>query len=260
MNFSTANVERILAPAIELIYPRICQLCSARLAANSIIICSVCWKALGKLEKDFLDLHPSTSPKVSGAPRAKSDGSVSFHSRPKPIFCLSEYVNPLLDMIHLFKYQGQTQLGLRLARRLLLRHRRAMIALKADFLIPTPLHISDLRRRGFNQARILSDTLSEGLKVPSRPKLISKPIRTKHQTGLNAEERLYNLAGAFYTESSELKGARVLLVDDVVTTGSTIGEVGLELERAGAKIIGAISLASAQTEFSITDENSTDDR
>jgi len=100
-----------------------------------------------------------------------------------------------------------------------------------DALIPVPLHAARLRERGFDQARELARVLGRRLTVPVAGNCLSRIRATAAQTGLDAAGRRRNLRGAFRVQGTP--PARVALVDDVLTTGSTMGECARALKRAG---------------------------
>jgi len=116
-------------------------------------------------------------------------------------------------------------------------------------VVPVPLHRVKLRERGYNQAGVIADALSIALDVPCLPGVIVRSRPTATQTHLGAGERQENVAGAFAvieSRRSDIAGGRVLLVDDVVTTGATISEAGRALAAAGAAewFAAAVALAA----------------
>lgn len=113
-----------------------------------------------------------------------------------------------------------------------------------DAVIPVPLSIKGLRSRGFNQSLLLSKYLSDKIKVPLMPDGIRKIKDTPPQIGLSAKERISNLKGAFMTDK-KFKGKRLLLVDDVMTTGATVRECSKQLMKAEAKEVVVLTLARA---------------
>ncbi|MBN4057160.1 ComF family protein [bacterium AH-315-J21] len=148
-------------------------------------------------------------------------------------------------MLQKFKYDGFLSLGERLALALVRLRARQIRALKADILVPIPLHITGFKARGFNQALVISDILSRVTGLPVAINMVEKIVKTKNQANLSTERRQSNLAGAFIADCSEVSGKRVIIVDDVITTGSTIAEVGMTIEQTGIKVVGAVALASA---------------
>ena len=150
------------------------------------------------------------------------------------------------DVIHEFKYNRQIHL-----RHLVARWLRAALDderlrdCQFDVIVPVPLHPARQRERGFNQASLLAELLSAHTSIPCRPLL--KRIRyTTTQTALDRSERMENLHNAFRLRKNvDVRGLRVLLIDDVLTTGSTLSECARVLKRAGAKSVHAATAARA---------------
>lgn len=118
-----------------------------------------------------------------------------------------------------------------------------------DLLVPVPLHANRLQERGYNQSELLVRALSRLSGMPWQNSL-ERVRDTPHQTGLNREERLQNLHDAFVcTSASAVNGKRVILVDDVCTTGTTLLSCAKALHRAGAKTIMSCTLTSGQGRF-----------
>lgn len=248
-------IGETLGPLVDIFYPRVCLICSEREARSVPLICPKCWKDLLRLTR--LSQKPDSP--LKPRKRTRTDFFPKKKLQTLPIISLAEFVDPLAEMIRQFKFQGYIHLGRRLGRLLAQRKSAEIRALSPKWLIATPLHISDFRRRGFNQAEILSDILSRACGLESGRLLIAKPIRTKHQSRLHAEERAYNLAGAFEALAPEFEGARVALVDDVITTGSTIREIGRTLAEAGAEVVGAVALASEIQAFTLAEDEEIND-
>src|SRR5205823_6124322 len=104
-----------------------------------------------------------------------------------------------------------------------------------DLIIPIPLHIRKRRGRGFNQAERLSARLSTAVAIPFDPNLIERIRDTNSQAGLDRDDRIENVKGAFkYAGAERLKGRRILLIDDVLTTGLTASACAKELRKNGA--------------------------
>jgi ComF family protein len=102
-------------------------------------------------------------------------------------------------------------------------------------IVPVPLHPSKLRRRGFNQAEILAMWLGEILKIPVRTDLVRRVRATRPQKELLYRERQNNLKGAFKISQYDVKLKKILLVDDIYTTGSTIDEITAVFLEQGAE-------------------------
>ena len=114
---------------------------------------------------------------------------------------------------------------------------------RLDCIVPVPLHPARERERGFNQAEILAQLLARRAGLPVRP-LLQRIRYTTTQTQFDRAQRIENLAGAFRLRRGvDVQGCRVLLVDDVLTTGSTLSECADVLKRAGALTVHAATAA-----------------
>jgi len=152
------------------------------------------------------------------------------------------YDQALMAVIHAFKYKGRIQLGPPLADLLAALYKRHWRERTIDLVIPVPLHPSRYRARGFNQAYLLTrswgDPVDQGVLVRRR--------KTASQTGLGRRKRLTNIRGAFSVKSpAKVKNRRILLVDDVYTTGSTVNECARTLLKGGAREVDILTLARA---------------
>ena len=148
------------------------------------------------------------------------------------------YQPPLQRLIAQMKYPGDGPLALVLARAAVPR----LPTLAADVcLVPIPLHQQRLAERGFNQAQQLCDEWSRALNITTAPLLV-RTQDTPHQAGLKAAARRRNLRRAFAVKG-EVKGLRLVLVDDVMTTGSTLFAAARVLRAAGAAEVKALVLA-----------------
>jgi ComF family protein len=115
-----------------------------------------------------------------------------------------------------------------------------------DIMLPVPLHVQRLRWRGFNQAQLLARPLAHAAGVRLDPYSLERVRPTRPQVELDEKERRHNVAGAFRVlRPKAVAGRRVLLVDDVYTTGATVDECSRVLLRAGAQSVDVLALARA---------------
>lgn len=144
------------------------------------------------------------------------------------------------DAIHQLKYEGWCRVTESLA--------RAMIGLEPLtgrlVLVPVPLAAKRLRERGYNQSEHLARALGTILRMPVSVNALRRVRETPTQTALTPEARLANVAGAFL--GSQVQGLRVVLVDDVFTTGATLLAAGAALKTAGAARVDAVTFARAR--------------
>lgn len=150
----------------------------------------------------------------------------------------------LRDLIHRFKYGRQYYLRRVLAEYLVEAMQDARIkANPSHYLVPVPLHPTRLRERGFNQADALAEILSKRTRLPIL-RCIERRRYTNTQTRFDRVERMQNLREAFaLRKNSDVRGKQLLLLDDVLTTGSTLHECALVLRAAGAESVRAITVA-----------------
>ena len=147
----------------------------------------------------------------------------------------------LAEAIHLFKYRGKTLLAGPLGTLLL----DAMGRLpKVDGLVPVPLHPSRLREREFNQALLLCDYLKDRSGLPVIPDGLERVRETPPQIGLAHAARRGNVRRAFVPKRPErIEGRRIVLIDDVLTTGATVNDCARALKKAGAEIVCVLTVA-----------------
>ena len=150
----------------------------------------------------------------------------------------------VLDLARRYKYHGATWLQPLLKTWLL---RVALVELDGtdwDWIVPVPMHNVRLRERGYNQAERLGVGLSFGTGITLNTKLLRRVKATPTQTTLNRRERMHNMADAFAVlPKAVIRGKRVLIVDDVLTTGATTSGCAKVLRRAGALSEGVWTLA-----------------
>ncbi|RMG87677.1 MAG: ComF family protein [Chloroflexi bacterium] len=160
------------------------------------------------------------------------------------VIATSPHEGKLQDAIHALKYYGAIDLAAPLAQRLI-------VCLEAtewtyDTIIPVPLYITRLRERGYNQSQIIGLKLAEALNMPLIPTALERQRQTTSQVGLSREERAKNVDGAFRAASNIVTGKRILLIDDVLTTGATLLACTAALFDAGATAVYGITVTAAR--------------
>jgi ComF family protein len=150
------------------------------------------------------------------------------------------YAPPLSDFIRRFKYARQRRLGrvfgLLLASELQVRDDAC------DLVAPVPLHPRRLRQRHFNQADEIARTLAPALRIPLRPTLLRRHRASEPQAMLGRRERWHSVHNAFSVHG-RVDGARIALIDDVVTTGATVNAIAAALKAAGAARVSVWAVA-----------------
>jgi ComF family protein len=164
------------------------------------------------------------------------------------------YQNTLMAVIHCFKYKGKIQLSQPLGILLFAAFINFWKKINMDLIVPVPLHVKKLRMRGFNPSFLLvKDWMRsaeflhvEAPDIPIDINVLERKRWTEPQTGLGRKQRLANIKNAFHIRNgSKITGKRILLVDDVYTTGATVNECAKVLLKGGAKHVDVLTLARA---------------
>ena len=227
------TLRSLLDSILDFIYPPLCISCGQLLDSSREHVCPDCWSAIKPVTPD-LSLYLETRNKLLDS--SVVDGLLSLF--------VFEKEGPFQKIAHALKYSGVQQLGIELGRRLgsLIRAE----GISADILVPVPLHKRKLRERGFNQSFLIARGVSEVTGIPVRADLVHRCRWTETQTALSKEERKQNVEDAFKCRRSDIRGLCVIVVDDVITTGATIGAVAVALKSSGARSVVAISAALAE--------------
>jgi len=151
------------------------------------------------------------------------------------------FEEPLREAIHAFKYTPVQRMAPLLGDLLIAYLRIAPLV--ADALIPVPLHPHRLHKRGFNQSALLAHHLSHKLRIPLLVDGLLRVRDTTHQVELDAQSRQNNMQGAFTWNHTRKPPPRVILLDDVLTTGATLGACAQSLRTAGSQTIYGLALA-----------------
>lgn len=227
---------------LDLLFPPACLGCGQGLATSQPpLFCPACQEKITPLVPPFCSCCGRPLPDAAG-----QGHTCGRCLRTPPAFskarALVLYDGPVAEAIHRFKYQGETA---GLASFALLNRTAATADLaNPDLILPVPLHRGRLRQRGFNQALQLATAFFPGQEGRLRPDLLVRLRQTAPQTGMSGKDRRHNLRRAFAVSQPELvRDRRVLLVDDVYTTGSTVNECAKVLLRAGAASVEVLTLA-----------------
>ena len=224
-----------LNAALGFLYPEVCQLCGqARATPAESYVCADCRAGVRFIERPFCERcglpfeGAITNEFECGNCR---DAELHFRSARSAVVAEGE----VLEIIHRYKYQRALWFEPLLAD-LLIRQAAPELEKEAwDFIVPVPLHPAKEREREFNQAERLAARLSNATHIPLNKRLIQRVIPTKTQTRLSREERLANVRNAFALRPGPgLGGERLVLFDDVFTTGATTSACARVLRAAGA--------------------------
>lgn len=226
----------------ELCFPAVCLICRTGLPAfTEIHLCAGCLNKITLIHPPLclccgVEFNAGGDSHLCGACLAKPP----YFNRARAIF---RYDDASRALVHSFKYGGRT-VG-RQTFRTLTSHVASMADLSSpELIVPVPLHPRRLKERGFNQALVLAQILFSEDKKLIYPDLMTRNRWTEPQVGLSGQDRRQNLSGAFSVrDKGKIVGRRILLIDDVLTTGTTLNECAKVLKSCGAIQVEALTLA-----------------
>jgi competence protein ComFC len=225
-------------------YPEVCQVCSQQQAsAGEGYVCAECAAGVKAIEPPWCETcgRPyaglMAGPFVCGICR----GTRLHFTSARSAVAFNGF---LKEVIHRYKYQQAMWFEPFLVQHLLAAAQSALAAGHWDYLVPVPLHRVKLREREFNQAERLAAGLSRATGIPLNAGLVERVQNTPSQTRLTRDERAANVRNAFAVKAGvTVTGARLVLVDDVMTTGATVNACARILRKAGAGDICVWTLA-----------------
>jgi ComF family protein len=237
---------RLKDDVLDFVYPQSCPICQKSLKKDENQICQDCRKTLAILPVPFCP--------YCGSFFAKGE-SIIHHlciglNRPEDrrilaVRSLGRFDEIFQKLIHRLKYGKKIPLGEYLAKTLGQALEKSEIFTDCDLVIPVPLYRARYRERGFNQSQVLAEGISGVINVPLLKGVLRRKKNTKDQTYLNAKQRAENVKDAFIIAKPEMiNGKKIILVDDVMTTGATLNECAGILLSAGAKSVLAATLAN----------------
>jgi competence protein ComFC len=233
-----------LCAGLDLLYPPVCQLCQAsRAEARNGLVCGPCWSQVRFIRPPFCErcgLPFEGDLTTAFVCTNCHDLELHFSSARSAVVAKTA----VLEAIHRFKYQRALWFENFLADLLV---RAAAPELKKDnwdFIVPVPLHPLKLREREFNQAERLAAHLSRATNIPLNAKTLRRVAPTSTQTLLTRDQRATNMKNAFAIRPrAKLNGKRIVLLDDVFTTGATTNACARALRDAGAAAVSVWTVA-----------------
>lgn len=228
--------------AIGLVYPPTCIGCAG--ATGEVHgLCPRCWSGMGFIERPYCErLGTPFAYEIGGpllSPAAIADPPVFARAR-----AVARYDGTARELVHRLKFGDR--LDLAEAMGVMMARAGAELLAEADILVPVPLHPLRLWQRRFNQSMALAAVIARRQGLIVDPFILARVRRTRQQVGLTRPQRAQNLQGAFRVPASrrqDVEGRRIVLVDDVVTTGATANAASRALLRAGAAQVDVLSFA-----------------
>jgi len=234
------NLSSIKEFILDLLFPKFCISCGK----EGSYLCQDCFSLIDILERQYCPFCPQ--------PKVVLDGKTcNFCKRSKSLnglYCAASYNNFIVKkLINQFKYEPYIKELSKPLSSLIVVHLVNLDKVEnfQDYiLVPIPLHKKKLKKRGFNQAGEIAKEFSENLKIPVFNDALIKTKQTSAQVELKKEEREENIKGVFLCQKPELvMGKKILLIDDIFTTGSTMEQCARLLKETGAKKVWGVVVA-----------------
>ncbi|MDO9391419.1 MAG: ComF family protein [bacterium] len=241
-------LKSLLHSLLNFIFPPFCASCHQKiLQPESGLICEACWDSLVKWRPDCcqrcgaqLPAQPSHEMPML-CPKCRIPDWACADIR-----AIGPFKTPLADAIHLLKYSDRRSVVKKLSEYMEQSLSGADHYKSSDLILSVPLHPARKRERGYNQAQLLAQALGKTWNKPCPENIIARARHTQTQTKLNKQQRLENVKDIFSVKKPELvRGKTIILIDDVLTTGATIGSCAGKLLEAGASKVLALTAAAA---------------
>jgi ComF family protein len=220
---------------ISLLFPRLCYACGNHLLRNERIICTECYVLIPRTNYHLEEDNP-VARLFWGRCRIEKAAAFSFYNKDSRI----------RRLIHNLKYKGIKEIGYELGTI----YGNTLIGTDfikdIDLIIPVPLHPAKKRIRGFNQSDIIADGFSEATGLPVGTGILERAALSDTQTKKSRYDRWMNVEGIFrVADPGQLTGKHVLVLDDVITTGSTLESCAVELLKTEAVKVSVAAIAVA---------------
>jgi len=221
---------------VDLLFPRCCEACAGVLVGTEYLICTGCRVTLPRMELDSA-AEEAVSAKFLGYKEVES--VVSFLAFTKK--------GKVQNLLHSLKYRGKPEVGVLLGKMMAQEITEKGVFPAADLIVSVPLHKKRRRERGYNQSDAVAEGLSNITGIPWSGSALGRIRHTKSQTGKTKTERQENVKDIFEAlQPEQIRGKRIILVDDVLTTGATLESCLNVLLGASCKSVSIMTIAAAQ--------------
>lgn len=229
-------LKRYTLDMISLLFPELCNGCGTHLYHGEKQICSRCLFDLPYTDFHLYEDNPVAKLFWGRLPVLSATSMLYFKKETK-----------VQNMMHQLKYNGRTDLGEELGRLLGVKLKNSTLFSSIDTIIPVPLHPKKLKLRGYNQSEHIAKGLARELSISVNTTALSREKATESQTKKARYKRFENMQEVFVVNKKyEIVNSHVLLIDDVITTGSTLEACGNALIAQGVKNLSIATIAFAQ--------------
>ncbi|MBQ2400847.1 MAG: ComF family protein [Lachnospiraceae bacterium] len=223
----------------DLLFPPRCPICDQVRNRTEKGICTECSKKIKYVKEPGCMKCSKPLQDVEQEYCRDCESNRHYYVQGKALY---EY-GSVVTAIYRFKYKGRKRYGEVFGEEMALYLGEYIQKIGADALVPVPVHPTRERRRGYNQAKVLAETIGNQLNIPVRSDLIRRTRKTKALKTLNPKERLNNLKNAFILDGNGVKLNTIIIVDDIYTTGSTIDAMAKVFLESGVKKVYFVVLA-----------------
>ncbi len=221
---------------INLFFPKACSGCNSFLLANEKVICTVCRHEIPLTNHHKIENNEAIVKFYGRIPIEFAAALFYFHKK-----------GIVQEMIHKLKYKGHQEVGTAIGYWYAEELKRIAELNSVDYIIPVPLHKKRLKERGYNQVEAFGKSLSESMSIPYNDSVLIRNVYSKTQTKKNLlgrSEVVGSIFSAVYDDS--LQDKHFMLIDDVITTGSTLEACGRELLKIPGAKLSIVCMAMTQ--------------
>lgn len=221
---------------ISLIYPNYCLACSGSLVKGEEVLCSSCLLELPRTDYHKMAVNPLFERLSLRMPLKNAFAYYHFSKGGK-----------VQELLHTFKYKGRHEIGHKIGKVFATELAEQGYLNAFDCIVPVPLHTSRKRVRGYNQSEEFAKGLASVLNIPCADSFVKRKVKTETQTRKSKLNRWRNVSEVFEVKNQEeIRHKRILLVDDVVTTGATLEACSVPLLQAACAELSIACVAAVQ--------------
>lgn len=237
MNFEIQS-KKVLCLAKQMLYPRRCVFCDDIVVPYGKLICSTCEKKIPYLTDPLC---------MKCGKQLDTDALFCFDCLKQSHFFDRGYAlysyHFVAESLYRFKYGGRAEYGTFFGQEIAKHYKTTILDMKAEAIIPVPLHPTRERKRGYNQAELIAKEMGRELSIPVYSDLVKRRKKTIPQKELDQEARQNNLKKAFIITENVVKLRSIIIIDDIYTTGSTVNAIAEVLKDVGVERIHFFAIA-----------------
>lgn len=239
MRFNSHLIQQTIESGLTFLYPSQCRVCNNILGFEAVpYVCDNCWSNIDYIKTPWCE--------ICGLPTSENLCEKCAANPPQfgKLRTIAHYDNILQTAIHLYKFEKRKTLSLPLANLVVEHFPSDCLLSEYDYILPIPIHKKRLRERGFNQATLLAKHIGKISNVAVVTDILIRKKNTSPQSSLDRQARQTNIIGAFELQKhANVRDMRILVFDDVYTTGATVREAVKVLWDADPVEVDVLTLA-----------------